>query len=89
MRYPSTAILLLAVSVAPLFAQAGRATPAPTVTGARTVPRTSTQSLPPIKLEDQWTTALVQRDTRTFDRLLAPNFVYTENACVMYRNDVM
>jgi hypothetical protein len=89
MRYPSTAILLLAVSVAPLFAQAGRATPAPTVTGARTVPRTSTQSLPPIKLEDQWATALVQRDTRTFDRLLAPNFVYTENASVMTRNDVI
>jgi len=43
----------------------------------------------PIQLEDQWTTALVKRDTRTFDRLLAPNFVYTENASVMNRAEVI
>ena len=45
--------------------------------------------LPPIQLEDQWTTALVRRDARTFDRLLAPGFVYTEDASVMDRNDVI
>lgn len=43
----------------------------------------------PIKLEDQWTSALVRRDTGAFDRLLAPNFVYTEDAAVMNRGDVM
>jgi hypothetical protein len=43
----------------------------------------------PIQLEDQWTTALVKRDARTFDRLLAPNFVYTENASVMNRGEVI
>jgi hypothetical protein len=43
----------------------------------------------PIQLEDQWTTALVNRDARTFDRLLAPGFVYTENASVMTRSDVI
>jgi ketosteroid isomerase-like protein len=43
----------------------------------------------PIQLEDQWTTALVKRDARTFDRLLAPGFVYTENASVMSRSDVI
>jgi hypothetical protein len=43
----------------------------------------------PIKLEDQWTTALVKRDSRTFDRLLAPNFVYTEDVAVMTRSDVI
>lgn len=43
----------------------------------------------PIKLEDQWTSALVRRDTKTFDHLLAPNFVYTEDAVVMNRGDVM
>ena len=31
----------------------------------------------------------MRRDTRTFDRLLAPNFVYTENASVMSRDDVI
>ena len=51
--------------------------------------QTAAAALPPIKLEDQWTTALVKRDTRTFERLLAPNFVYTENATVMNRIDVI
>lgn len=46
-------------------------------------------SLSPTQLEDQWTTALVRRDIRTFERLLAPNFVYTENASVMNRGDVI
>ena len=45
--------------------------------------------LQPIELEDQWTTALVKRDQATFDRLLAPGFVYTEDASVMSRADVI
>jgi Domain of unknown function (DUF4440) len=49
----------------------------------------STPVLAPIQLEDQWTTALVKRDVRTFDKLLAPNFVYTENASVMNRGEVI
>ena len=97
MRYRSIAFLLLLLCSAPLCGQASRGpppkpTPIPTV--PRTVPRTAsptaqTRPLPPVKLEDEWTTALVKRDTRMFDRLLAPNFVYTENASVMDRNDVM
>lgn len=47
------------------------------------------RSRAPLQLEDQWTTALVKRDARTFDQLLAPNFVYTENAVVMSRSDVI
>jgi ketosteroid isomerase-like protein len=35
------------------------------------------------RLEDQWTQALVRCDAATFDRLLAPRFVYTENDQVM------
>jgi hypothetical protein len=35
------------------------------------------------RLEDQWTQALVRRDSATFARLLAPRFVYTENDQVM------
>jgi hypothetical protein len=45
--------------------------------------------LSPIQLEDQWTNALVKRDARTFDRLLAPGFVYTEDASVMNRSEVI
>jgi uncharacterized protein DUF4440 len=43
----------------------------------------------PIQLEEQWTSALVKRDARTFDRLLAPGFVYTEDATVMTRAEVI
>jgi hypothetical protein len=91
MRCPSTAFLMLAIAAAPSFAQSRGAPPKPTpiTTGGRPVPRAATATLPPIQLEDQWTSALVQRDTRTFDRLLAPNFVYTEDASVMNRSDVM
>jgi hypothetical protein len=57
------------------------------------LPATPIRSQPvaqtPIKLEDQWTTALVHRDAKTFERLLAPNFVYTEDASVMTRADVI
>jgi hypothetical protein len=96
MRWSSTAFFLVCLSSAPLHGQASRSpppkpTPVPTIARptpqAATVP--STQSLSPINLEQQWTIALVKRDTRTFDRMLAPNFVYTEDAAVMTRNDVI
>lgn len=96
MRRSSTVFLLLSLCSAPLCGQASRGpppkpTPIPSV--PRTVPattsRTQARPVPPVKLEDEWTTALVKRDTRMFDRLLAPNFVYTENASVMDRNDVI
>jgi ketosteroid isomerase-like protein len=40
-------------------------------------------------LEEQWTRALVARDAATFDRLLAPRFVYTENAEVMTKRQLI
>jgi Domain of unknown function (DUF4440) len=78
MRFPTIAALVLSVCVSPLSAQSGR--PRVPVPAA---------SLPPMQLEAQWTTALVNRDARTFDRLLAPGFVYTEDATIMSRNDVI
>ena len=93
MRFPSAAILLVSVCAVQLNGQGSRGAPPPTI--ARTVPRPQPKAQPrlqtisPIQLEDQWTTALVQRDARTFDRLLAPGFVYTEDAAVMDRNDVI
>jgi hypothetical protein len=99
MRFPSAAILLLSVCAVPLHAQAVRGAPPPPEprTGGRphptahptAQPRPQAQTLPPVQLEDQWTTALVKRDTRTFDRLLAPGFVYTEDASVMDRQAVL
>jgi Domain of unknown function (DUF4440) len=43
----------------------------------------------PLQLENRWTKALIERDVHTFDQLLAPGFVYTENAAVMSRSDVI
>ncbi|MEP6857487.1 MAG: nuclear transport factor 2 family protein [Gemmatimonadales bacterium] len=93
MRFPVAVVLLLALYAAPSNGQASRGAPPPPDT--RTTPRPQPQGqsrLPvvsPIELEDQWTTALVRRDARTFDRLLAPGFVYTEDASLMNRNDVI
>ena len=50
---------------------------APTLAGQTAVERTL------LRLEDQWTRALVRRDSAAFARLLAPRFVYTENDQVM------
>ncbi|MFN2563436.1 MAG: nuclear transport factor 2 family protein [Gemmatimonadaceae bacterium] len=40
-------------------------------------------------LEEDWTRALVRRDGTTFDRLLAPRFVYTENDQVMTKEELI
>jgi hypothetical protein len=82
MRYSATALLLAGVVASPALGQTNRGAPVPAA-------QTAASSLAPIRLEDQWTTALLHRDTRTFDRLLAPGFVYTEDATVMNRADVM
>lgn len=90
MRYSWTALLALSLSAVPLRAQASRGAPPPRPTPLPvTAPRMSAPAMAPIQLEDQWATALVKRDARTFDRLLAPNFVYTENGSVMSRDDVI
>ena len=41
------------------------------------------------KLEDDWTVGLVKRDTSLFKRLTAPRFIYTEDAALMSREDVI
>jgi len=87
MKNLSTLVLLGVVGASSLEAQGSRGTPVPTPRDARPVPRPAV--VPPIKLEDQWTTAGVQRDPRTFERLLAPNFIYTEDASLMSRSDVI
>ena len=74
-----TATVLASMLVAPVGAQTNRV---PAKPAARS-------SAVPLQLENQWTAALVARDARTFERLLAPDFVYTENASVMSRSDVI
>jgi len=42
-----------------------------------------------LRLEDSWASALVKRDSATFERLLARGFVYTENDQVTDRAGVI
>ena len=80
MRY-AVALALLLLSP-PVAARAQGAAPdraAPVDPAARAV----------LRLEDQWTAGLVKRDTALFGRLLAPGFVYTENAELMTRDQVL
>ncbi len=42
-----------------------------------------------LKLEDDWCKGLVNRDTMMFRKLLAPGFIYTENAKMISRDDVI
>lgn len=42
-----------------------------------------------LRLEDGWAAALIRRDTAMFRQRLAPDFVYTENADVMTKQDVI
>src|SRR2546423_9082204 len=42
-----------------------------------------------LRLEDEWASALVKRDSVTFRRLLAAGFVYTENDQLMDRAAVL
>ena len=53
---------------------------------AKTGPTTEQQL---IRNEDGWAAALVKRDAAFFTRMLAPGFVYTEDAKVMTRDDVL
>jgi hypothetical protein len=87
MRKAPILILVALVAASSLEAQGSRGAPLPPTTGTRPIPRPA--SMLPIQLEDQWTTAVVQRDPRTFERLLAPNFIYTEDASLMSRSDVI
>ena len=42
-----------------------------------------------LQLEDGWASAVVRRDSATFERLLDPGFVYTENDRLESRADVL
>jgi ketosteroid isomerase-like protein len=42
-----------------------------------------------LQLEDGWASAVVRRDSATFQRLLDPEFVYTENDRLESRADVL
>ena len=55
----------------------------------RTQKDTSAVTRELLRNEDGWAAALVKRDVDYFQRMLAPRFVYTEDAKVMTRQDVL
>jgi ketosteroid isomerase-like protein len=70
-------------------AQAGAQTGAPATAGATASNFAGVAAQAIMRLEDAWAAALVKRDGATFERLLAPGFVYTENDKLMARPDVI
>jgi hypothetical protein len=75
-RFLAGTALLLVLVAPPLVAQQKAATATPTATEI-------------VRLENQWTAGLVERDRAIFEKLLAPKFVYTENDKLMSRADVI
>lgn len=62
------------------------------ITGESSDASASASSAPvvlPLQREEEWTRGLVARDTKMFERLLAPGFVYTEDSSVVSRADVV
>jgi len=67
-------------------ARAGSADAAPAADSSQANENAGAQ---PLQREEEWTRGLVARDTKMFERLLAPGFVYTEDGAVMSRDDVI
>ena len=72
-------LVLLAVTMGTRTLAGQPPTPAPSTSAERAL----------FALEEEWTRALVARDAATFDRLLAPRFVYTENAEVLTKRQLI
>jgi ketosteroid isomerase-like protein len=84
MRYASGVVFLLSLVVLP---SCGRT---PETPAADSTPGTSEEAQrAPLELEEDWANALVRRDATTFQRLLAPDFVYTEDSTVISRDDLI
>ena len=62
---------------------------AATAAAAQSAPSHTRAQRELIRLEDGWARGLVKRDTAMFKRHLASGFVYTENAEVMSKDDVI
>lgn len=78
-RHVVAFVLLSAVHAGSASAQVARSGKEPPVAAERVL----------LALEEDWTRALVRRDGATFDRLLAPDFVYTENDQVMTKEELI
>ena len=58
-------------------------------TSAAIQPRSTTTARIIAALEEDWARGVVRRDTALFQRMLHPRFVYTEDAAVMNKADVI
>ena len=58
-------------------------------TDAAVTNQTSPTARTLLRLEDEWARGVVRRDTAAFRKRLAPQFVYTEDAQVMGKADVI
>jgi ketosteroid isomerase-like protein len=75
--------LLLLLLAAPARAQST------TTAGRSAAGRTTATARALVALENDWARGVVRRDTALFARMLDPRFVYTEDAAVMGRDEVI
>ena len=60
-----------------------------TASAQRTSPPQSAVARTLTKLENDWTVGLVNRDTVLFKRITDPRFIYTEDAAIISRKDLI
>jgi ketosteroid isomerase-like protein len=76
--------MMIPVLVLASIATAG-AQPKPAVPVQKAMSQAEATTSTLTKLEESWATALVRRDRATFERLLAPKFIYSQDASTMTR----
>ena len=62
---------------------------APGTSAQRNTPPQTAVARALVKLENDWTVGLVKTDTVLFKRITDPRFIYTEDAALMSREDVL
>ena len=67
----------------------GMESPAQTPMNEPLRPQSAATTRTLVALEDGWARGVVRRDTALFGRMLDPRFVYTEDAAVMNKDDVI
>lgn len=65
------------------------AVPASAQGASKSEPKNESAARELLRLEDAWAAALIKRDGATFQRLLAPGFVYTEDDKTVGREQVL
>lgn len=85
----ATAAVVAAFAISNDRTDAGTSQPQPPGPTATSTPSSANTQAEVFALENEWTKALVARDTAAFRRLTVPGFVYTEDNVVMTQDELI